>query len=451
VSDEAELRAPLTLRVASALFEIETGEPGRTARVVLATVCALVGLLIVWACFAQLDIVAVASGRLVPQTYVKIVQPAEAGIIREILVEEGDRVEQGQVLVRLDPTVNAADHATVRHELALQRLQLRRFEAELAGKAMNSERADRADLFAQVEAQRRSHAQAFFDEVSAEKAARAQALNELAAARELLEKGEATLASYIETAKAYEQLAERQLVGAIEALERRREAIEAEQDLAAQRATVASLKASVVRHEQRGAQIRSSYESELNRGRLETVAAVNRLEQELAKLTFQEGLLELRSPQAGIVNELATTTIGAVVQPGTVIASLVPEGESLWAEVEIENKDIGFVALEQSVRLKLLAYEFQKYGMLEGVVRIVSADSLTDSTGRTARPDGMGSIPVFHALVELGSQKLDANGLQLPLASGMQVSAEIKQGRRTVLEYLLSPVKRIASEAAMER
>ncbi len=87
---QAAPEAPLTLRVASALFEIEAGDPGRTSRIVLWTVCLLMAVLIVWACFAQLDIVAVANGRLVPQTYVKVVQPAEAGIVREILDVHGE-------------------------------------------------------------------------------------------------------------------------------------------------------------------------------------------------------------------------------------------------------------------------------------------------------------------------------------------------------------------------
>jgi hemolysin D len=450
VNEPAAPQAPLTLRVASALFEIEAGEPTRTSRIVLWTVCLLMAVLIVWACFAQLDIVAVANGRLVPQTYVKVVQPAEAGIIREILVEEGDRVEAGQVLVRLDPTVNAVDSVAVEQDLALARLQLRRIEAELAG-ARNMERlaTEAPELYAQVEAQRQSHRQQFLDATAQERAAQDRTRSELAGARELLEKLEATLPSYLQSAQAYEDLAKQKLVGELEAIERRREAIEASQDLEAQRASVIALESSIAQHDQRVAQLASTYASELNQLRIENVTAMTRLEQQLGRLAFQQTLLELRAPQEGIVKELATTTVGAVVQPGTVIVTLVPQDEPLWAEVAIENKDIGFVAVDQPVRVKLAAYEFQKYGMLEGVVRNVSADStVDDEAGASGRQLGS---PVFNALIELGSQELPASGLQLPLAAGMQVSAEIMQGRRTVLEYLLSPVRRVASEAALER
>ncbi|HUL82394.1 MAG TPA: HlyD family type I secretion periplasmic adaptor subunit, partial [Gammaproteobacteria bacterium] len=133
------------------------------------------------------------------------------------------------------------------------------------------------------------------------------------------------------------------------------------------------------------------------------------------------------------------------------IVTLVPLGEPLLAEVSIENQDIGFVAPKQPVRLKLAAYQFQKYGMLDGVVQTVSADAQEQQGGTEAKSAAPSGEPAFKALIELKTQRLDANGLDLSLAAGMQVSAEILQGKRTVLEYLLSPVQRVASEAGMER
>jgi hemolysin D len=451
----AKAEEPLSLRIASTLFEVEADEPAVASRRVLQVVCALVIVLLAWACFARLDIVAVAEGRLVPQTYVKIVQPAEAGIIREILVDEGELVERGQVLVRLDPTVNAADSVATRRELATQRLHVRRIEAELAGKPMTREPTDEPLLFAQVEAQRVSNHQSLVDSVAAETAARDSASRQLDAARELLKKLETTLPSYQRSAEAYEKLASQQLMGALQAEERRRDALEKAQDLEAQRATVASLEATIAEHEQRISQLRSSYGSDLNRARMEALAQINRLEQQDGKLQFQQGLLELRAPQAGVVKELATTTLGAVVQPGTVLLSLVPQREPLLAEVSIENKDIGFVRPNQPVRVKLAAYPFQKYGMLDGVVKTVSADSAATqggAVGRKTEDADRAPAPLsFKALIELRAQKLEASDLSLPLAAGMQVSAEIMQGERTVLEYLLSPIQRVTDEAARER
>ncbi|MBM0105749.1 HlyD family type I secretion periplasmic adaptor subunit [Steroidobacter sp. S1-65] len=447
-SEPANLPAPI--RIASALFEIEAGEPTSSSRIILRCLSALFVALLLWAVLARLDIVAVAQGRLVPQTYVKVVQPAEAGIIREILVEQGQTVEQGEVLVRLDATVNAAESSAVTREIALQELQLRRIEAQLAGEPMQTRAGDDATLFAQVEAQRVSHQQSLLDSVAQESAARERSKMELNAAQELLQKIESTLPSYQRTALAFEKLARQSLVSALQAEEKSREAVEKERDLEAQRATVSSLKAAISAHDKRIAQIESTYSSDLNQERLEIVARLNSLKQQESKLTFQSGLLELRAPQAGVVKDLATTTVGAVVEPGTVIVTLVPKDEPLLAEVMIENKDVGFVAVDQPVRLKLAAYQFQKYGFLEGTVKTVSADSSGPGNRGESALAADGQELAFKALIELDTQRLEMHP-SLPIAAGMQVSAEIVQGERTVLEYLLSPVQRVAAEAGMER
>lgn len=455
---------PFSVRVRSALFEIATEAPASSTRIVLKTIAVLFVVLLLWAVFAKLDIVAVASGRLVPQTYVKIVQPVEAGVIREILVDDGDTVEKGQVLLRMDPTVNDADRNATQRELTTMQLQLRRIEAELASQPLRRNANDEALLFSQVQAQYQSHRQTFLDQTAQEAAARERMANELVASREVLHKLEATLPSYQRSAAAFEKLASQNLMGTIQAEEKRREAIEKAQDLESQRASMAALTASLSQQEQRLAQLKSAYTSDLNQLRMDTVSRITRLQQDSNKLNYQQVLLELRAPQAGVVKDLATTTVGAVVQPGTVLLNLVPASEPLQAEVMIDNQDIGFVREGQKVRLKLAAFPFQKYGMIDGVVKTVSADA-TAMDGRNTRNAGAvsstqqardpqsenQSMLAFKAIVALSAQQLKAAKQTLPLAAGMSVSAEIVQDQRTVFEYLLSPVQKVMSEAGRER
>jgi HlyD family secretion protein len=442
--------------IRSALFEIATEEPNHAPQWVVRAVGVLFAVLCVWAVFAELDIVADAQGRLIPQTYVKIVQPADAGLVREILVTEGDLVEEGQVLARLDPTMSAANVKAIEHDLAVQQLQLRRFESELGDNPMTSANGDDAALFAQVRAQREAHRREFTESVAGEKAARDRASKELKAAQQLLEKLEKTLPSYQRSAAAYEELVGRQLVSALLAEEKTREALEKAQDLEVQRATVASLEAAVEESVRRLQQVTAAYENGLHSDRIAAVVRIGQLEQDLVRAKFQQEHLELRAPQAGIVKELSTTTIGAVVQPGTVLLSLVPAEEPLLAEVLIENKDIGFVRSGQTVRLKLDTYPFQKYGMLQGVVQTVSADSQSGGWQGSASQsreqlERSGQALTFKAVVQLLDQHLLIDGASLPLAAGMQLHAEIVEGRRTVLEYLLSPLRRVVSEAGQER
>ena len=145
-----------------------------------------------------------------------------------------------------------------------------------------------------------------------------------------------------------------------------------------------------------------------------------------------------------------------MVAPGTILLTLVPRGEKLRAEVWISNDDIGFVRPEQPVKVKLAAFQFQKYGMLDATVANVSADATeapnpnTRSGGLAGRDRTTGPL-AFRALVDLQQQELESDGRRYALAPGMQVVAEIKLGDRTILEYLLSPVRKAFHEAGRER
>ena len=156
------------------------------------------------------------------------------------------------------------------------------------------------------------------------------------------------------------------------------------------------------------------------------------------------------APQAGIVKDLATHTPGTVVAPGTILLTLVPHDEPLVAEVWVGNADAGFVRAEQKARIKIAAYPFQKYGMLIGVVKQVSADA--QAISESGNP-GARSVQdaAYRALITLASGQFESQGRQLRLVPGMQVSAEIHLGTRSVLEYLLSPVQKITHEAGRER
>ncbi len=174
-----------------------------------------------------------------------------------------------------------------------------------------------------------------------------------------------------------------------------REAIEKEQDLKAQSASMQSLQSAIAISEKKLASIRSQYRSQLETERLETVSVLNRSGQELEKSNAKAGMLEIRAPNAGVVKDLAITTKGAVVSAGVLLMNIVPQDEPMQAEVLLKNEEVGFVAVGQKAAVKVAAYPFQKYGML--------------------------------------------------------LTAEIHQGQRTVMEYLLSPVRKVGQEAGRER
>lgn len=438
------------------LLRIRERPPAPLAGWTLRVLVLLLAGVLAWAALGRLDIVAVAEGKLVPSGYLKIVQPSEQGVVREILVREGEEVREGQVLARMDPALTEADVRSIQAEVDAKRLALRRIDAQLAGKPLAREKGDPGALFAQVESQYAANVRAYENALAQERALLEKARYDLAAAEATKAKLEKVLPYYREQEAAFEKLMKDGFAGRILYTDKQRERIEKEQDLAAQEAVIRSSRALIEQSERKIAQIGADYRRQLQTERVETATQLEKASQELAKQAYRQGLLELRAPISGTVKELATQTPGTVVAPGTILMTIVPAGEPLRAEVWVSNDDAGFVRPGQPAKVKLAAFQFQKYGMLEGEVAQVSADATeapnpnTRSGGLAGRDRPAGPL-VFRALVDLKTQYLESDGKRYALAPGMQVAAEIRLGTRTVLEYLLSPVQKAWQEAGRER
>lgn len=427
--------------------------PSPLPRMVLRALLALLLVMLAWAAVGRLDVVAVAEGKLVPISYVKIVQPADAGIVREIAVTEGQQVQAGQVLARMDANVSQADSKTIQQAMQLKSLELRRIKAELTGNPLTRTPEDDATVFLRVHSEYQSNLRALNDSLSTEQASLERAKHDLQASLEVQRKLEQVLPTYQAQEAAFVELGKQGFAGNLMVSDKQRERVEKEQDLKTQRHTAEGLRSSIVQSEKRMAQIRSGYLQKLEAEQVATFAEFQRLEQEWAKQSHRNSLLELRAPQDGIVKDLVTHTAGTVVQPGAVLMTLVPKNEALQAEVWLKNEDTGFVRPGQAVKLKLAAYPFQKYGMIDAKVLHVGADAsekqpnAQGANDPTAAPQTL----TYRTLVQLDKQALSMEGSRLPLTAGMQVSAEVKLADQTVLEYLLSPVRKGFHEAARER
>jgi HlyD family secretion protein len=276
--------------------------------------------------------------------------------------------------------------------------------------------------------------------------ARAEA--ELRAATQVQNKLGRTLPHYKQTADAYRALVGDGFVGELAAQDKAREALEHEMDLKAQEATVASLQEAVAQSAQRQASLRAQYLAQLENERAERQAALGKGAPALQRADLHTELLEVRAPQSGVVKDLAVHSPGAVLQAGAILLTLVPLGEPLVAEVSLKNEDAGFVFAGQLAKLKVAAFPFQKYGLWEASVAQVAADATSPqpTQAEAAAP------PSYRAIITPQSDPAsDAQKSSLHLQAGMRVTAEIHQGKRSVLEYLLSPVRRVAQEAGRER
>lgn len=424
--------------------------PSPLPRVLLATLVVLLASLISGAFIGRLDIVVRARGKLVPRTRLKIVQPFQGGRVAEIRVREGQPVQAGQPLMRMDSSLSKVDTAELARQLALTELQWRRVDAELADEPFEVLPDDPPDLLHQVQAQYQADRQAHRNAVRQQQATIERARRELAGARPVRDKLREMLSIYRKTEAAYVRLGKQGGAARLDVLERRGERIEVERDLQQALQSIAALEGTISEARAKLASLQSEYRRQLTEQRAKLDDRVEQLKAKVRKQAYRNRLLVLKAPQDGIVKDVATHTEGYVVPSGTVLMTLVPAGEPLQARVSIDNRDIGFVRSGQTARLKLAAYPFQRFGAVTATVHVVSPDAL--GTKRTAKDDSRAAPPgVYWAVLDLEQQYLTHAGERLPLRSGMAVTAEIRLGERSVMEYLLSPIERTLDYAAKER
>src|SRR5690606_16972300 len=243
---------------------------------------------------------------------------------------------------RMDAAYSDADRQAVRAEHDAKRLALKRIDAQLANTPLHKGDSDPPDLYSQALAQYNANRSAYENQLAQERSTLEKARYDLAAAEQIKAKLEQVLPHYRKQEEAYEKLGKEGFAGSIMVTDKRRERIEAEQDLKAQLAVINAARATIQNSEQRLKQVTADYHRALQAERAEVVVEFEKLEQELAKQEHRSGLQELKAPQSGIVKDLATHTPGTVVQPGTILMTLVPIGEKLKAEVWVSNEDIGF-------------------------------------------------------------------------------------------------------------
>jgi hemolysin D len=433
----------------------------------MAVIAALVTVAILWACLGKVDIIATATGRIIPSGKEKLVQPFEIGVVRAINVADGDHVRTGDVMIELDPTTNAADQERIARDLVQAELDAARLSAALAGDFDAFKvpagadpalvEAARRQLVAEL-AQHRAKLESLDGQIAAKTAERD-------AAKAAIEKVAASLPLAEQKAALYEKLRENEYSSKVASIEAQQGLIEAQHNGALARHQLEAAEASI----QSLTQERGEAEAEFRRQALEDLAKADQKaaeqRQEQVKATERTDLQTLRAPVDGTVEQLSVHTIGGVVTPAQALMVIIPDGSELEVEAMLPNRDVGFVHAGQPAEVKVEAFTYTRYGLLHGSVEGVSRDALrtTDrdpppgadrdrSTGGPGDPRDAGrSESAYVARVSLGAKVVQTELGALPLEPGMAVTAEIKTGRRRVIDYLLSPLLRYHHEGLRER
>ncbi len=455
----------------AALEVIET-PPSPLRRNLMLLICGLLLLALLWSVFGRIDVVSVAPGKTLPTTNVKIVQALEIGSVRAIHVRNGQFVKAGDLLIELDPTLAdaqatqseqallAARMATARNEVLLAHANGRRVPLIApSGSSADMVRAENAFVAGAV------------GQFEADKAAlaaqRAGRVAELQGAEAELAKLRDALPFVEKQLSARSELTEKGYYSKLRLLEYQQMRAEHLRNIDVQRANAAQARAAIAAIDAEIASIRQNFRKAAA-GDLTTASDKAALASgDVSKAVRLRQFKALRAPVDGVIQQLAVTTIGGVVQPAEPLMVIVPCRSAVAAscrggiEVEafVQNRDIGFVKVGQRVAVKLEAFDFTEYGLIEGEVRDISRDAIDRQAderapGSTEAPARQASAGlVYTARISLDCAAADARRSPLcdRLQPGLAVQAEIKADRRRIIQYLLSPISRTVSEAGRER
>lgn len=415
-------------------------EPLRAKSLLRLAALALI-LLLVWAAFAPIDEVTRGQARVVPTSQVQIVQSVDGGVVEEILVHEGQIVEAGQLLVRVDPTrfVSNLQESRV-GELALQAKVLR-LEALTRGTAFNPSaklRQDAPDVVAQEQRLYDSRLAEINAQISIAQNQLAQRHQELNEVRARLEQANRGLELITREVNATRPMVATGAVSEVEMMRLDREVARLRGDREQSSAQLARVQSSIQEATRKIEEVRLTSRNQMSAELSDTMSKLASLSQGGLALADKVKHADIKSPMRGTVKRLLVNTVGAVVQPGKEVVEVVPLDDALILEVQITPKDIGFLRPGQEAMVKFTAYDFSIYGGLSADVTQIGADSVLDEKGNA-----------FYT-VRVRTHK-SSLGPTLPIIPGMVAQVDIRTGKKTVLSYLLKPVLRAKANAMTER
>ncbi|MEK4327858.1 HlyD family type I secretion periplasmic adaptor subunit [Paenibacillus sp. FSL R7-0312] len=423
-----------------AALEIEETPPSPLGRWLIWLIVVLFLLILSWSYLGKVDEVATARGKVIPDGRTKVLQPLEGGTIKAVLVKEGEHVSEGQVLVELDSTTSTADIQELDKQIYVARLQKAMLEAELKGaafKGLEEENLDPSVNTAEILGMQMQLREARDEEFSS---GRKEAELQVSQTEQELELEKAAL----ELANKDYALAAMKAEGsAEEGFEDSASLLQADNDLNKAKLQISSQETKVQKAENALAEAKQNVVSLEERHKrtildelVETEKTLYSLESELTKANKRYELQQLTSPVDGTVHGLSSYTIGGVVTSAQDVISIVPDDTPLIVEATIANQDIGFIKKGQEANLKVDTFPFQKYGYLQGEITYVSPDAFED--------EKLG--PVFKAKLKVVSDTT-SSGSFIRMTPGMSVTVEAKTGKRRIIDFFLSPLKKAMDES----
>ncbi|MCH7741913.1 MAG: HlyD family type I secretion periplasmic adaptor subunit [Proteobacteria bacterium] len=399
---------------------------------------------IVWANLAKLDEVTHATGRVIPSGQIQVVQNLEGGILTEVLVKAGDHVTQNQILIRMDDTrfASSFDEGVLTSQIL--RAKIARLQAEISGDPFESpedfpaEHMDFIEDERQLYHARQQELNSGIDILYQQLTQHRHALAEVRAEEKKLARN-ADLA--VQELALTEPLVETGAVSRVELLRLQIAVNESLGRLEVTQLTVPKAQAIIAEAQEKIQELQQQFTSMSRTEMNEAKSQLSRLR--IANVALEDRVMrtDVRSPVDGTVKRILVNTTGGVIQPGMDLIEIVPSNDTLLVEAKIRPSDIAFIHPGQQATVKLTAYDFAIYGGLDSVLELISADSITDETGEH----------FFQIRVRTNKNYLGSDNNPLPIIPGMTATVDIITGEKTVMDYILKPLKRAQASALSER
>ena len=441
-SSKAELPRARARYIAQTIQLEESDAPGVVSIGIVATVVLVVAF-IVWTYITPVNEVAIAEGKIVPHGNNHIVQHFEGGIVEDILVKEGQLVNEGDILLEVSPIAIESDYDQLKSRSTALVLKQIRLQALLLKESpvFDQYADDYPDLaaieFETFQAQMRSH-QAQLNTTQAKVEQRKQELKrDLARAKALKQE----LAVVQEQVKIRSGLVKKGVISKTDLLDRQAELAEIRTDYIQSNAGVNVAKQAIKEAESNLEEIENKFVEQIKLDTGAVAAEIAELKEQLIKFGDRVDRLNIKAPVSGYVSNLGVNTIRAVIEPSQVLLEIVPVDKDLIVESKVSTQDIGHVHVGQEAVIKVGSYDPQRFGVIEGTVDRISPSTYLDEENQ----------PYYKAQIVLAKKHLGVQPGKYKIIPGMTVTADIRTGEKTVLDYLLKPVYRGFQNAFQER
>jgi hemolysin D len=448
-----------------AALEIVETPPSPIGRAIGASLIALFVLALAWASFGHVDIVATATGRIIPTGHSKLIQPFETGVVRAIRVADGQDVDAGDALIELDPTINEGETNHLQGDLQSAQLDIARLRAALADAddplaAFHPPEAATPALVAmhrQLLVAQTSEHKAKIAALDGQKARKEAELATMSATVDKLDAVIPTIQERVNIRKALNDYGSK-----LQYLEVLQQLTESQQERLVQKSHYREAQAALAAIIETRSQTKAEYRRTLLGELTEAERKAAGFAADLSKAAQRTKLQLLTAPVPGMVQQLAVHTVGGVVTPAQTLMVLVPSESHLEIEAMVSNHDIGFVHIGDEVDIKIDTFDFTRYGLLHGQVLSISSDAIVrndpgdKSTDKSASGTGSTSEPrgqelSYAARISLDRPQMQVEEKMVNLSPGMAVTAEIKTGSRRVIGYLFSPLIKYKQDSLRER